>query len=228
MASFVAKMVRCVLFFHLVIIPNTLLNMLACGPTQDIVGGICSTQAASVQPVSAKSITWIAAPIIIGAVIILVGLFIYFLWKYRNPSYRRMKSMFKRAPPSDPRVVDLMEENERLRHQLMALNRPQSETKQPSLHAADSRKGFKAALDQDDDSFSQPGVAPPLPITLPTLPLSLPSVASLPKIRRAGQSFALPSPVDLSSQRPSFDLFAMPRSSVDITSQPISPNSSTV
>lgn len=108
----------------------------ACSPTQDILGGICSGAAPSVQTSASSSITWIAAPIILGVVVVGLTVFLVFLWKYKNGTYNRWKKRITRgyslriskagdeqspAAAQALRIQELTEENQRLRTQLESL-----------------------------------------------------------------------------------------------------------
>ena len=143
--------------------------MPACSPGYDILGGICSSFAPSVLPRNSSSIAWIAAPIIIGLLILGLVVLILWVWKYKNGTYNRWKKTVlswkngkaDSTSKDSARMVELTEENQRLRAHIESLTSGQS-----SGHPGSS--GI-AGVPSPGITFAQS---------------NLPTIASLPKIRR--------------------------------------------
>jgi hypothetical protein len=154
----------------------------------DVLDGLCSQDAPSVRKSSGSSIAWIAAPIVVGTLILLAILTLFFLYYFHNDKYnvvmQRLRSCARRGANSQPstsqRVTELKEENSRLRAQLRA-----------SLGDADSiamRMSGDPSPKNSRSSLSQP-----LPPLIPAaLSPALPTVASLPRIRKGPVPGTLP------------------------------------
>lgn len=165
-------------------ISNTSLNYFicrkdACSPNQDIVDGLCSSEAASLRTSSSPSLTWVAAPVVVGVVVLVVALGMLYLYHYRNDKFnifkRRIRESLplRRAASADAlrRVSELKEENDRLRTQLRA-----------SISGSDNFTSYSGSPAAQPRS-SLPGLSPPSAIPTALSP-SLPTVASLPRIRK--------------------------------------------
>eukprot|EP00048_Salpingoeca_helianthica_P014731 m.223231 g.223231 ORF g.223231 m.223231 type:complete len:411 (-) comp16208_c0_seq1:48-1280(-) len=160
----------------------------ACAPRMDVLDGLCSTDAPSVNRVEPSSIAWIAAPIVLGSLFVLIVLTAVFLYYFHNDKFntisRRVGSIFKSKPAASTsqRVAELKEENNRLRAQLRA-------SLSGSLADGDSI-GARQPSPKGSFGFPSPPIGAPLFTT--ASPPTLPTVSSLPRIRKAPALTSLP------------------------------------
>ena len=176
----------------------------ACSPSQDIKDGLCSGSAASVTPDTSgnSNLSWVAAPVILGLIVICAAMAFVYLWKYRNPLYVRLKkkiccSRHNEIKPVDnspgsqkmtARLSELLEENDRLKSELET-ERVSSASARASIVDGNQLLAFVSS-----PSFVPEGTRPDSYArsqwtsgTTPSQlqPQPLPTVSGLPKIRRA-------------------------------------------
>lgn len=185
----------------------------ACSPTQDIENGLCSSSAASVAPKPGSNNAWIAAPIVIGALIVLVLILILYVWRFHNDKFLKYRRNIAKtilcctsSATNDSvaradqmrRVSVLTEENERLRQQLRNAT-PESLVRTdviPFMRGGGSGNLSPGHRGSSGSVVVEANTGNPMrtsgtvsisaaPVPSPTMSASvLPTVAGLPKIRR--------------------------------------------